>query len=119
MSLSSDSTKRLFEAVTDQLSAGPEIVDAINAGAAHAASGPWQMAAVIVASHASATTDFGALAVGDKVIHIAAGAAPANVNWATVVTAGTNPDGAGVIGDLYIAIRAFSAPASVKGVVKL
>lgn len=119
MSLSSDSTKRLFEAVTDQVSDGPEIVDAINAGAALAAASAASVAAVIVAAHASATTDFGALKVGDKVIHIAAGAAPANVNWATVVTAGTNPDGAGVVGDLYIALRAFSAPASVKGVVKL
>jgi hypothetical protein len=110
--LSSNTVKRLMHALTSR-TAGLEMANALDAASAANAQDGMHIAAAIVASHASATTDFAALAVGDKVIHIAAGAAPANVNWASVITAGTNPDGAGVIGDLYIALRApAAAPAS-------
>lgn len=111
MSLSNDTVRRLMIALASK-PAGNEVATALNGSISDNGQTAATVAALIVAAHASATTDFAALAVGDKVIHIAAGAAPASVNWATVVTAGTNPDGAGVIGDLYIALRAFVAPAA-------
>jgi len=93
-------------ALTSQ-SAGNEVVSAINNGAAVAALGGFYIPASIVATAASAVTDFGALKVGDQVIHIPAVAG--NADWAAVITAGTNPDGAAVIGDLYIVLRAMPA----------
>jgi hypothetical protein len=116
MSLSSDTSKRIFEAVTDQVKAGPEIVDAINQSEALVAQAAASQAAVIVATSTSQTTNFGALAVGDKVVHIPASAG--NAAFYSVATAGTLPVAA-VVGDLYIAIRALVLPASVKGVIKL
>ena len=61
------------------------------------------MAAMIIAAHTSTTTDFGALAVGDIVVHIPAVAG--NAIFYTVATAGTLP-AAAVVGDLYMAWRA-------------
>jgi hypothetical protein len=116
MALSIDTVKRLFEAVTSQTQAGPEVVDAINAGASLAAQSGASIAAAIKAAHVSTTTDFAALAVGDLLVHIPATAG--NASFETVATAGTKPSAA-VVGDLYIAIRANAAPASVKGVIKL
>lgn len=57
-----------------------------------------------LATSTSATTDFAALAVGDRVLHVAV--IGSLVTFASVVTAGTNPEGAAVVGDLYIALRA-------------
>jgi len=116
MALSKDSTKRIFEAVTDQVNAGPEIVDAINAAETLTAQAAWSQAALIVAAHTSTTTDFAALAVGDKVVHIPASAG--NAIFYTVATAGTLP-AAAVVGDLYIVIRAVPATPSVKNVIRL
>jgi hypothetical protein len=116
MSLSTDTVKRLFEAVTNQTLAGPEVVDAINAGAGLAGQSGFSLPAVIKAAHVSTTTDFAALAVGDFVVHIPASAG--NAIFYTVTTAGTLP-AAAIVGDLYVVFRAFSAPATVKGAVKL
>src|SRR5271166_1184444 len=110
--LSQDSLLRLLSALTENSSAN-EVASDINNGNSLAQQSKWSHPAVIIATHASATTDFSALAVGDIVIHIAAGAFGANhVGFASVITAGTNPDGAGVIGDLYVAMRSFSLPAA-------
>jgi hypothetical protein len=57
-----------------------------------------------LATNVSATVDFGALAVGDRVLHCAV--IGSLVTFATVATAGTNPEGAAVVDDLYIALRA-------------
>lgn len=114
--LSVDTVKRLFEAVTSETIAGPELADAINQGSGLAAQSKWSIAAAIVAAHTSTTTDFGALKVGDLLVHIPAVAG--NSIFETVATAGTKPSAA-VVGDLYVALRSFTAPATVKGVVKL
>jgi hypothetical protein len=116
MSLSTDTTKRLFEAVTDQVNAGPEVVDAINQGETLNAQSAWSHPAVIVATSTSTTTNFSALAVGDKVVHIPATAG--NATFYTVATAGTLP-AAAVVGDLYIVLRAVPATPSVKNVIRL
>lgn len=110
MSLSKDTVRRLMIALTSK-SAGNEVATALNGSLSDNAQTAATLAAMIVASHASATTDFAALQVGDIVIHLS-NASPSVIDWATVVTAGTNPDGAGVVGDLYIALRAFAAPAA-------
>jgi len=57
-----------------------------------------------LATSTSATTDFAALAVGDRVLHCAV--IGSLVTFASCVAAGTNPEGAAVVGDLYIALRA-------------
>ncbi|HXN74930.1 MAG TPA: hypothetical protein VN855_00375 [Candidatus Acidoferrum sp.] len=107
--LSNDTAKRLLIALTSQ-PAGNEVATALNNSQAAVAQAGWTMPAVIAATHNSATTDFGALKVGDYVVHIPAVAG--NSDWAPVITAGTNPDGAGVIGDLYIVLRALPLPAA-------
>lgn len=117
MSLSKDPTKRLFEAVTDQVYAGPQIVDAINQGQDLAQQSGWSVPAAIIAAHTSDTTDFGALEVGDLVVHVPATAGDSQ--FGAVVTAGTLPFSSAVIGDLYVVLRAYSLPASVKGVIVL
>ena len=116
MALSKDSTKRIFEAVTDQVSAGPEIVDAINQAETLTGQSTWSTAANIVATSVSPTTNFAALAVGDKVLHIPATAG--NAAFYTVATAGTLPVAA-VVGDLYQVLRAVPATPSVKNVIRL
>jgi hypothetical protein len=65
--------------------------------------------AAIVAAHTSVTTDFGALQVGDIVVHIPATAG--NSSFGVVVTAGTvgvnaQTTGAAVVNDLYLVHRA-------------
>jgi len=108
--LSSNALKRLQHALADQ-AAGREVADAVNKGsaAAQSATSGSSIAAVIVATSVSTTTDFGALKAGDKLVHIPAVAG--NADFESVVTAGTKPSAA-VVGDLYIALRAWSAPAS-------
>ena len=63
----------------------------------------------VVATSTSTTTNFGALAVGDILVHIPATAG--NSSFGTVVTAGTAPATA-VVGDLYVAIRAVNLDAN-------
>lgn len=59
--------------------------------------------ALIVATAVSATTNFGALRVGDRVVRISPTAG--NAQAFTVVTAGTLP-AAAVVGDFYLVYRA-------------
>lgn len=108
MALSDKLTKRLMHAVTDQ-ALGGELVDAVNKGAAQAAQDAFCIPALIVATSTSTTTDFAALKVGDKVVHIPATAGSAD--FTTVATAGTLAEAA-VVGDLYIVLRAFVADAA-------
>lgn len=109
MSLSVNAVKRLIHAVTSR-NAGNELASAIDANTAANAAHASVIAAAIVATSVSTTVDFAALAVGDKLIHIAAAAG--NANFEVVATAGTKPSAA-VIGDLYIALRApAAAPAA-------
>lgn len=65
--------------------------------------GSWTTPALIIATSTSQTTDFGALAVGDYVIHIPT--TPGNAGFTHVATAGTL-GAAAVIGDLYLVMRA-------------
>ena len=67
--------------------------------------GSWTTPALIIATSTSQTTDFGALAVGDYVIHIPA--TPGNAGFTHVTTAGTL-GAAAVVGDLYLVMRAVS-----------
>lgn len=108
MALSADANKRLLIALTSK-DAGNEVANALNIAIAGGAQDLFCVPAVIVATSTSTTTDFGALAVGDKVIHIPAVAGGAV--FVTVATAGTLPIAA-VVGDLYVVFRAFSAPAA-------
>lgn len=116
MSLNTGTTRRMYEAVTDEVSAGPQVVDAINQGQNLAQQSAASSAALIVATSVSPTTNFASLAVGDKVIHIPATAG--NASFLAVVTAGTLP-AAAVVGDLYIAMRTYTSPATVKGAIVL
>lgn len=59
--------------------------------------------AAIVATATSTTTNFGALQVGDIVVHIPATAG--NADFTVTATAGTLAEAA-VVGDLYVALRA-------------
>lgn len=71
--------------------------------------GSWMIPAAIVATSTSTTTDFAALAVGDKILALPVPAGtPASTTGAyfgTVATAGTLPFAA-VVGDLYVVLRA-------------
>jgi len=109
MALSLNSIKKLLEVMTAQTE-GLEVANILNVAQTRQAqaSNPWMIAAVIVAAHTSATTDFAALAVGDQLVHIPAVAG--NAVFETVATAGTKPSAA-VVGDLYIALRAAAVPA--------
>ena len=67
-----------------------------------AAHGTMNIPLAVVATSTSTTTNFGALAVGDILVHIPATAG--NAAFETVTTAGTKPSAA-VSGDLYVALR--------------
>lgn len=105
MALSVNAVKRLIHAVTSR-TAGNELASAIDAASQHRAQSAWTVAASIVATATSTTTDFAALKVGDQLIHIPAAAG--NSAFEVVATAGTKPSAA-VIGDLYIALRVQAA----------
>lgn len=75
-----------------------------------AALGAYSIPAVIVATSVSQTVDFGALAVGDKVLKIDTTGAGSNA-MLTVTAAGTLPSAA-IVGDVYIAFRAVNLDAS-------
>jgi hypothetical protein len=74
-----------------------------------AALGAFSIPAAIIATSTSTTTDFGALAVGDLLVHIPAVAG--NADFETVAAAGTKPSAA-VVGDLYVALRAVNLDAN-------
>ena len=103
---SADLTKKLMTALTSTV-AGNEAATLLNKGAA-AALASHIVVGAIVCSHASATTDFGVLAVGDVVVHIPVVAG--NAIFSVVVTAGTLATGAGDIGDLYVVLRTIQLP---------
>lgn len=107
MALSAEAVKRLMIATGDA-DLGNEIASAIDTSSAHGDAAGAHIAAFIIATSISTTTDFGALAVADKVVHIPA-VAGNSIFW-TVATKGTLP-AAAVIGDLYVVIRGFAAPA--------
>jgi len=109
MALSNDTVFRMCVALTKQ-DAGNELASAVNNGSASASQDAWPTPAAIVAAHTSATTDFGALLVGDLVIHVPATAG--NAQFGAVVTAGTLPFASAVVGDLYVVLRAFVAPSA-------
>lgn len=108
MALSDKLVKRLQHAVTDQ-DLGNELADAVNKGSALAAQAPVCVAAAIVATNVSQTTDFGALKVGDQVVMIPATAG--NADFITVATAGDLGQAA-VVGNLYLVLRAFVSDAA-------
>jgi short subunit fatty acids transporter len=74
-----------------------------------AALGTSYVAATIVATATSTTTNFASLAVGDLLIHVPATAG--NTSFETVATAGTKPSAA-VVGDLYVALRVVNLDAN-------
>lgn len=104
--LSLDTVKRLLHAVTDN-TAGNELASAANNSNSLAAQSADTCAALIVATSTSTTTNFAALKVGDKVLHVPAVAG--NSSFLTVATTGTLP-AAAVIGDLYVVLRSWTAP---------
>lgn len=107
--LSDDERRRLIHALAAN-AAGADVANILNGADARNTQFPIGIPAVIVATNVSQTIDFGALAVGDKVIHIAT--TPGNPDWVTVATKGTLGEAA-VVGDLYVVLRAFIAPAAV------
>lgn len=108
MAISSDLTKRLASAVTD-IKGGNDIADILNSAQAVAAQGLVVIAAAIVATSTSQTTDFGALLVGDKVIMIPA--TSGNADFISPGVAG-NLGQAAVVGNLYLVLRSLSLPAA-------
>lgn len=109
MSRLSDFASKLMAIALTKPAQANEVVDKLNEHDSLWSNSSHSIAAAIVATATSTTTDFAALKVGDQLIHIAAAAG--NANFETVATAGTKPSAA-VIGDLYIALRAKAAPAA-------
>ncbi|WNM70236.1 hypothetical protein [Myxococcus phage Mx1] len=96
MALSEDARNRIGIALADFV-AGGEVADAID--------GPGQthfIAGAIVATSASATTNFKTLLVKDLVLEI--DGKTGAVSFSTVATAGTLP-AAATIGNLYVVLR--------------
>jgi len=107
--LSPDAINRLMIALSKK-EAGQEAANAINLGSTSAIADNFPSPAVIVATSVSTTTNFGALQVGDFVVHIPAVAG--NSQFGTVAVAGTLPFAA-VVNDLYIVFRLFVVPTPV------
>lgn len=84
-----------------------EVTQKLNTAEALAAQGPIMVAAAIVATAVSQTTDFGALKVGDKVVVVPAAAG--NSDFISIATKGDLGQAA-VVGNLYLVLRAFVAP---------
>ena len=101
MTIAANTTRKLITALADK-DAANEIVTALNTSVVAYLTGSY-VPAVITATAISATTDFGALVVGDKVVVVPAVAG--NVIFYTVATAGTLP-AAAVVGSLYVVLRA-------------
>lgn len=106
--LSDDAVKRLMIGLASA-DAGNEVATVLQNAKTVSGQSGWSLAAVIVATNVSQTVDFGALAVGDKVVQIPAVAG--NSVFTTVAVAGTLPVAA-VVGNLYVALRAVSLPAA-------
>ena len=105
MALSTQLVKNLLTCVCSQ-DLGNELVTAVNLGKGLSDQAGATVAAVIVATNVSQTVDFGALAVGDRVVYIPAAAG--NAHFVTVATAGTLGEAA-VVGGLYVALRSTAA----------
>lgn len=106
--ISPDSLQRLCIALAKQ-DAGNEVASDVNNGAVLADQSASSLAAVIVATNVSTTIDFGALKVGDKVLHVSV--AGASNTFTTVATAGTLAEAA-IVGDVYLVLRPFVKPAA-------
>lgn len=107
MALSEALVKRLMHAVADQALAR-ELVDAIDKSTSFQAQSGKVVAAAIVATAVSQTTDFGALKVGDQVLMVPATAG--NADLITIAVAGDLGQAA-VVGNIYLVLRDFAAPA--------
>jgi hypothetical protein len=105
MAISDADVRRLISAATDT-SLGQRLANAVNM----VAQSGFYIPAVIVASSTSTTTNFGALAIGDRVVIVPATAG--NAQFVTVAAAGTLPQPA-VVGSLYIVLRAKEAGSTV------
>jgi hypothetical protein len=108
MSTVSTSTVKKLQSALCDTAAGNEVATALNKALAASEQDVLVVPAIIVATATSTTTDFAALAVGDKVLAIPAVAG--NSIFYTVATAGTLP-AAAVVGSLYVVLRALSVPA--------
>lgn len=108
MALSENLVKRLMHAIGDQALAR-ELADAVDSTSAFQAQSGQVVAALIIATAVSQTTDFGALRVGDRVLMI-----PATAGNADLITISTIGDlgQAAVVGNAYLVLRPFSAPAA-------
>lgn len=114
MALSVDTVKKMLHGIGGTKTNGLEVASALDTASAkvatlEAAFG-FSIPAVIVATNVSTTVNFGALLVGDYVVHIPAIAG--NANFWTIATAGTLP-AAAVVNDLYVVLRAFTPAALV------
>jgi hypothetical protein len=108
MPLAENTVKSLAIATTD-IAKGNEIANSVNNSEAFRLQSGSVVAALIIATAVSPTTDFGALRVGDRVLMIPAVAG--NAALFTVATLGTLP-AAAVVGNAYLVLRAFVAPAT-------
>jgi len=108
MALSTSLVNRILLAFTSK-DLGNEAVNAINKGAALADQTGWCAARLIVATNVSQTVDFGALKIGDKVLHVPSAAG--NADFRTCAVAG-DLGAAAVVGDLYVVMRAYAVPAA-------
>lgn len=106
--LSTGTLKRILSAMCSKNDAN-EVASAINNGNELAKQSSASIAALIVATSVSTTTDFASLKIGDKLVHIPA--TPGNAGFEAITVAGTKPSAA-VVGDLYIALRASPLPAA-------
>jgi uncharacterized YccA/Bax inhibitor family protein len=100
MALTAQEVKRLMIAATSA-DIGNQLADSINAGEDLALQTSHTVAALIIATAVSTTTDFASLKVGDRVLVLAVAGGAALV---TVATVGTLPQAA-VVGSIYVVMR--------------
>lgn len=112
--LTADQVKALGIGLASQ-SAAQAVGIAVNKADALATQSPICVAAAIVATAVSQTTDFGALKVADKVVMIPAVAG--NADFITVAVAGDLGQAA-VIGNLYLVLRPLVSPADADALPK-
>jgi len=106
--LSQAASKAIAVALANNVVA-PEVIQAVADARAVADQGAVIIAATIVATSVSQTTDFGALLENDIVLVIAASAG--NAHFVEIATAGDLGEAA-VVGSLYVVLRAASLPAA-------
>lgn len=109
MPLSAATVKALGVALAGQ-AAAQEVGIALNKADAMATQDPVCLAAMIVATNVSQTIDFGALAVGDRVMMIPTVAGNAQ-SIGPIAVAGTLGQAA-VVGNTYLVLRTLSLPAA-------